>query len=115
MSSSLLLVLNENGIILNYSIVLNDTRELVKLCLEEIWKEPETQKICEVVYTDNPKVDQSAIQTAFMQLHPDHMPVAVLLDIYYRKARVIKEIVRSYPDYRTTKQDLLTICITTKI
>jgi hypothetical protein len=95
--------------ILNYSIVPNDTRQLVKLCLEEIWKEPEAQKICEVVYTDNPKVDQSAIQTAFMELHPDHMLVAVLLDIYHGRARVIKEMVRSHPDYRAAKQDLSTI------
>ena len=46
-----------------------------------------------------------------MELYPDHMLVAILLDIYYRRARVIKEIVGSYLDYRATKQDLSTIFV----
>ncbi len=51
LSSSLLLVLNEDGQVLNYKIVPNDRREHVETCLNEIWTEPDAQKIYEVVYS----------------------------------------------------------------
>jgi 4-hydroxy-L-threonine phosphate dehydrogenase PdxA len=95
--------------ILNHKVVPNDTRKFVQQCLEEIWKQPDAEKICEVVYTDNPKVDTTAIQSIFLQLYPNHLPVSVLLDIYHGRARVIKEMIKTHPDYRAAKQDLSTI------
>jgi hypothetical protein len=112
LSSSLLLILNENGMILNYRIVPNDQCTFVQECLKEVWSTPGAQKICEVVYTDNPKVDKSFIEQTYLQCHPGHLSVAVLLDIYHARARVIKEMSKYHPDFRAAKQDLASIFAT---
>ena len=112
LSSSLLLILNENGMILNYRIVSNDQRTFVQECLKEVWSTSGAQKICEVVYTDNPKVDKNFIEQIYLQCHPSHLSVAVLLDIYHARARVIKEMSKYHPDFRAAKQDLSSIFAT---
>jgi hypothetical protein len=47
--------------VVNYRIVPNDQRDLVQQLLKEIWSVPEASKICEVVYTNNSKVDSAFI------------------------------------------------------
>jgi hypothetical protein len=48
---------------------------------------PRAQKICEVVYTDNSKVDRNHIQQIYYQYFPNHISVAILLDIYILKQK----------------------------
>ena len=98
--------------ILNYRVVLNDKWTFIQECLKEVWSTPEAQKICKVIYTDNPKVDRNHIKQIYLQCFPSHTPLAVLLDIYHAKARVTKEINKYHPDFRAAKQDLTTIFAT---
>jgi hypothetical protein len=76
---------------------------------KEVWSTPEIQKICEVVYTNNSKVDRNYIQQIYHQYFPNHISVAILLNIFHAKTRVIKEMNKYHPDFRATKQDLTTI------
>jgi hypothetical protein len=109
-SSSLLLVLNEDGMAVNYKIVPNDQRTFVQQLLSEIWETEEMQEVTSVVYTDNPKADSNLIKQTFLQCFPDLLlGVEVLLDIFHAKARVLKEMSRTHPDYRASKSDLTTI------
>jgi hypothetical protein len=108
----LLLILNEDGMILNYRIVSNDKHTFFQECLKEVWSTLKAQKICEIVYTDNPKVDRNQIEQIYHQFFPNHISVAVLLDIYHAKARILKEMNKYYPDFRVAKQDLTTIFAT---
>jgi hypothetical protein len=102
-------------LIVNHKIVPNNKRTFVQTCLKQIWTEPEAEQICEVVYTDNPKVDKSSIQKIFADCFPNHLPVAVLLDIYHARSRIIKEMIKTHPDFRVAKQDLTTIFATLQI
>jgi hypothetical protein len=70
------------------------------LCISEV------QKICEVIYTNNSKVNRNYIEQIYLQYFPSHLFLAILLDIYYAKARIIKEINKFHPDFRVAKQNL---------
>jgi hypothetical protein len=95
--------------VLNYKIVPNDTRIYVAKLLEEIWTIPNLEKKCEVVYTDNPKVDRGSIQQIYTSCFPKDIQIAVLLDVFHARARVLKEMSKSHPDYRVAKSDLTSI------
>lgn len=94
--------------ILHYQIVPNDKRIYVTNLLKEIWTVSK-EKVCEVVYTDNPKVDDSAIQNAYRECFPSMLKVDVLLDIFHGKSRVTKEMNKSHPDYKEAKKDLTAV------
>jgi hypothetical protein len=55
---------------------------------------------CEVVYINNS--DKNFIKQIYLQYHPNYLSVAVLLDIYHARARVIKY----HPNFRAAKQNL---------
>jgi hypothetical protein len=104
------LVLNENGMAVNYQIVPNDKRDFVKKLLEEIWRTEDSNVVPSVVYTDNPKVDSSIINETFSHCFPeDPTGVEVLLDIYHAKVRVLREMNKHHPDYAAAKSDLTSI------
>jgi hypothetical protein len=108
--ASLLLILNEDGLVLSFKIVPNDQRSFVQELLEEIWSTPDMEQITSVVYTDNPKVDGNYVKSAFQKCHPDQpIGVEVLQDIYHAKMRVLKEMPKNHVDYRAAKSDLTTI------
>jgi hypothetical protein len=85
------LILNENRMVVNYRIVPNDQRNLVQQLLKKIWV-LRASKICKVVDTDNSKVDSAFIQDTYIQCHPKEIAVNVLLDIFYARERVLKDI-----------------------
>jgi hypothetical protein len=86
------LILNEDKIVVNYKIVSNDQRDLVQQLLKEIWFVSEISKICEVIYTNSPKVDSVLIQDTYIQCHPKKIVMNVLLDIFYARKRVLKNM-----------------------
>jgi len=110
LSSSLLLVLNEDGMILNYRIVPNDRRDLVQDVIRQIQRTEGREKDCEAVYTDNPRADRNYIQETYKECFPDApLQLPVLLDIYHGRVRILKEMNKQHPDYRAGKSDLSTI------
>jgi hypothetical protein len=98
--------LNEESQILNYKIVSNDQQILVQDLLKKIWTTTGAQKLCEVVYTDNPKVDKRFIQQIYQEYFPKELSVKVLLDIFHGRERIFRALNRNHPDYRPAKSDL---------
>jgi hypothetical protein len=56
-------------------------------------------------------VDRNYIEQVYLQYFPSHTLLAILLDIYYVKARVVKKMNKYHPDFRAVKQNLTTIFV----
>jgi hypothetical protein len=107
LSASLLVILEEHGYVIGYKIVPSDERIHVQQLLKDIWTTENREIITKVVYTDNPKVDKSAILTTFKDCHPQELvDVVVLLDIFHAQNRIVKELRYQHPDYKAAKQEL---------
>ena len=108
LSCSLLIILNEDGMVLAYDIVPNDKRELISKLFMDIWNTPNRQKVCLAVYSDNPKSDKNCILVSFAATH--HSPALnapdVLLDVFHGKSRVVKEMAHNHPDFRGAQSEL---------
>jgi hypothetical protein len=101
---------DEDGFVLGHKIVPNDSREFVTEILLEIWKTEGRTVSTQAIYTDNPIVDSKSIQNAYKECFPEDLTeLAVLLDIFHAKARVLKSMQKTHPDYRAAKADLNTI------
>jgi hypothetical protein len=57
-------------------------------------------KICEVIYTNNPKINYVFILNIYIQYYLQKILVDILLNIFMPK---------KHPDYRSAKQNLNTI------
>lgn len=79
---------------------------LVQDLLKEIWTTNGAQKLCEVVYTDNSKVDKRFIQQIYQECFPKELSVEVLLDIFHGRERIFRAMNKNHPDYRPAKKDL---------
>jgi hypothetical protein len=79
---------------------------LVQDFLKEIWTTNGAQKLCEVIYTDNSKVDKRFIQQIYQEYFPKKLSVEVLLDIFHGRERIFRIINKNHPNYRPTKKNL---------
>jgi hypothetical protein len=84
--------------IFNYRIVFNDQYTFVQKCLKEVWSISGAQKICEVIYINNSKVDKSFIEQTYSQCHLSYISVTILLNIYYAREKVMKVISKYHPN-----------------
>lgn len=68
-------ILNEFGQVLAFMVTPNDTRKFVEQLLKQIWATPGRSIITQVVYTDNPTVDESTtVQAFYNPKFPHHLP-----------------------------------------
>lgn len=61
---------------------------------------------------DNPNVDRSFVIDSFKKCHPNSLGndiFTVLLDGWHARSRIIKELSRQHPDYKSAKSDLTEI------
>jgi hypothetical protein len=70
--ASLLCVLNEYGQVLAFQITPNDGRDYARSLLSLIWQSEGRTVKTQVVYTDNPTVDTTAVLQTFY-LFPQHI------------------------------------------
>jgi hypothetical protein len=57
-------------------------------------------------------MDRNHIEQIYFQCFPSHIFLAILLDIYHAKAKIVKEMNKYYPDFRATEQNLTIIFAT---
>ena len=69
--------MNENAYILNYKIVLNDTREFMESMIYDIVKTPNRKVFTKALYTDNARADSNIVSGMFKELFPDR-PFTIL-------------------------------------
>jgi len=102
-----------------YQIVPNDKRDFIQDALEEIWSDC-GDVVPLAVYTDNPRVDKSAVEAAYASAFPENLdPIDVLLvfvtmftetkDVFHAKNRIVKELPIQHPDFRPAVSDLSSI------
>jgi hypothetical protein len=60
----------------------------------------------------NSKVNKNFIEQIYLQYHPNYLSIAILLDIYHARAKIIKEMSKYHPNFRAIKQDLASIFVT---
>jgi hypothetical protein len=60
---------------------------------------------------NNLTVDRNYIEQIYLQYFSDYFSLAVLLDIYHTKAKIIKKMNKYHPNFRATKQNLTIISI----
>jgi hypothetical protein len=115
LKSSLLLILNEFGCILDWTITPNETREFVQNALMRIWKTPGREVVTEQVSTDDSAKDTNCIEKAFRKCHPEEAPlVKVSQDVWHAEQRVLTPMHKYHASYRTAKYSFQAIFATLK-
>jgi hypothetical protein len=79
---------------------------LVQDLLKEIWTTNGAQKLCEVVYTNNSKVNKRFIQQIYQECFPKELSIEVLLDIFHGRKRIFRAMNKNNQNYRPTKKNL---------